>query len=297
MRLRETAVLWVVYQILGGALPARAGTPIEETVSASPDGHVRIDNLSGTVRIEGWDRDEISITGTLGDGAEGVDVDRDENEVVIEVVLPSRSRNVDATDLEIRVPRRSSLGVGTVSAGVEILGVEGSLEIETVSGTIGVHGSGGPLEARSVSGAIDAAGEFSRVEAETVSGDIVVEDARGALVAGTTSGEIDVRGGVFDEVRCSSLSGPLRFEGSPSDGADWEIENFSGPTLLVLPGDVNVHLDVEVFSGSLRNDFGGELRRPEHGPGGSLSTTIGSGDPEAEISVNSFSGSVEIQRK
>jgi hypothetical protein len=258
---------------------------------------VSVENLAGSVEIQGWDRNEISIQGTLGDGAEGVEVDRDEDEVTIEVVIPNHRRRVDGTSLKIRVPHRSMLEVQTVSADVEIEGVEGKLEIETVSGAIGLQGSGGLVVAESVSGAIRVEGEFSRVDVESVSGAILIVGGQRMVSLSTTSGQISVRGGVFAEVQCSSVSGAVSFTGEPSADADWEFENFSGETVLVLPAEVNAHLQVDVFSGSVHNAFGGRVRHPDHGPGGSLSTTLGSGDSHATITINSFSGSVEIGKK
>jgi hypothetical protein len=290
-------IVGCVLPVLGIASLVRAGTPIDQTVPASPGNMVSVENLAGSVEIQGWDRDEISIQGTLGDGAEGVEVDRDEDEVTIEVVISSHRRRVDATSLKIRVPHRSMLEVQTVSADVEIEGVEGKLEIETVSGAIELQGSGGLVVAESVSGAIRVEGDFSRVDAESVSGSIHVDGAYRLISLSTTSGEIVVRGGKFTDVQCTSVSGRLSFEGELSPDADWEFENFSGETLLMIPGSTNAYLDVEVFSGSVRNEFGGRVRRPDHGPGGSLSMAIGSDDSDAEISINSFSGSVEIRKK
>ena len=33
------------------------------------DGRVHIENMAGTIRVIGWARDEVAVTGTLGSGA------------------------------------------------------------------------------------------------------------------------------------------------------------------------------------------------------------------------------------
>ena len=40
---------------------------VNETRTAKPDGEVRIDNLAGTLKIHGWDKNEVRVTGNLGD--------------------------------------------------------------------------------------------------------------------------------------------------------------------------------------------------------------------------------------
>ena len=61
--------------LLAASCAAVAGTPISQTRSV--DAHARIDvsNIKGSVTVSGWDKPEVSITGTLGDGAKGLAVE------------------------------------------------------------------------------------------------------------------------------------------------------------------------------------------------------------------------------
>ena len=61
--------------VLAGALaasPAAAQDAVEERVAAAADGMVLIENAGGQVRVEGWEKNEVAVTGALGSGADRV---------------------------------------------------------------------------------------------------------------------------------------------------------------------------------------------------------------------------------
>ena len=54
--------------------PAMADRTIDETVPAEPDGEVSIELIAGSVLIVGWERNEVRVTGTVGDDVKEVDI-------------------------------------------------------------------------------------------------------------------------------------------------------------------------------------------------------------------------------
>ncbi len=275
---------------------AIAGTPINESVDADADGLVTVENLSGTVVITGWDRNEVEVTGSLSEDATDLIVERDGDEVVVDVKYPRRIRgNVEETDLEIKVPFGSSLEVETVSASIEVDAVNGDLSLESVSGSVDVRTDAESLEAESVSGHIVVIGKISVASAESVSGRVTLEGTEGRAEASTTSGAIEIEGGDFERVSCESVSGRISFEGTPAADGDFSFESLSGSITLRLPADVSAEIEVETFSGSIDSDFAGRVYRPKYGPGASYEEILGDGD--ATISIECFSGSVKVREK
>ena len=95
-----------------------------------------------------------------------------------------------------------------------------------------------------------------------------------------------------------AAGGSIRFAGTPRSGGrapEIQIENFSGPVELELPGSVGAELSVETFSGSIASEFGGEVKRPDNSPGTSLEDRWGDG--RTQISVSTFSGPVQIRKR
>ena len=63
---RPVAALWML-----GALPIAtlaAEDRIDRTMAAEPQGEVQISNVSGTIDVRGWDRNEVKVTGIRIDG-------------------------------------------------------------------------------------------------------------------------------------------------------------------------------------------------------------------------------------
>src|SRR5262245_41709501 len=102
-------VPWVVC-----ALPLAAfagGNAIDRKVAADANGEVIISNVSGTIDVRGWDRNEVQVTGTVGRGVERVDVDTGKGRTVVKVVLPRGSSHDGSADIEVSVPKGSRVEV------------------------------------------------------------------------------------------------------------------------------------------------------------------------------------------
>jgi len=273
---------------------AWAGTPIDERRSVEADAVIGVENLSGSVTVTGSDTDEIHVTGTLGDGAEDLEISGTKRRLDIEVVLPDRARNVEETELEISLPRGCSVTIEGVNLVIKVTGVEGKVEASAVNGSIDIDG-GGSVEVETVNGPIDLRGVGS-VRAESTSGDITIRNARGVVSAETVSGDLELDGGPFSELDLSTVSGSIRFEGGLTDAAECDFESHSGSVILAFDADVSADFDVETFSGDIENELGPKPKKSSrYGPGLELSFYTGGGD--AEVGISSFSGNIKILRR
>ena len=63
-----TLSLAAVLALLLTAPLAAADTPINRRTAADPTGLVEISNTAGHVTVTGWERNEVEVTGSLGDG-------------------------------------------------------------------------------------------------------------------------------------------------------------------------------------------------------------------------------------
>jgi hypothetical protein len=284
--------------MVGAALMAVAGLvqaqSFDETKPFPADGRVAIDNLAGSVRVEGWDRDEIRVEGELGRGVERIDFEVDGERASIEVVIPRRARNVGGTDLQVWVPRGCQLLVKSVSASIEVTDIEGELDLHSVSGDISLRARTTRVRAQSVSGDLEVDGDPEDLELESVSGDIVVLRARGEVRANTVSGTVEIGPDVEAlEGYYQSVSGDVEFEGMVASDGRYEFESHSGSVRILLSREVSADVEVSTFSGSIRNELGPEpQRKGRYGPGEEVHFTLGDGD--AEVQVSSFSGGISI---
>jgi DUF4097 and DUF4098 domain-containing protein YvlB len=296
--MKKNLLVLMALALASGVLWAGESVDVTKSTSATP--MVEIENLAGSVKITGWDQNEVKVTGILGDDTEGLDFSGSGDSVEIEVEIPDsygrRHRDLDA-DLEIWVPVGSSLDVETVSASIRVVGVNGSLELESVSGEVEVDGSPTSADVETVSGNIEISGSQTRVIAESVSGRIELSGVAERVDAATVSGSVEISASNIERGEIEAVSGSVRFTGALSSGARLSAESHSGSVVLNLPADTSARFQIETFSGSINNEFGGgeAERTSRYAPGKRLDFTLGSGD--AQVSVESFSGSVTLRQQ
>ncbi|MGI9202586.1 MAG: DUF4097 family beta strand repeat-containing protein [Woeseiaceae bacterium] len=287
-----------LFKVLGLSLLstlAIADTPINETLDADEDGEVIISNVSGSVEVEGWSRNQVEVTGTLGDRVEELIFERDGDEILIKVKLPRKSSRNAASDLVIKVPEASSLNIDTVSADIEVEGVQGELDLNAVSGDITTTFYGSELDAEAVSGDVEVAGDnqVANVSLQTVSGDIETEDLAGEFRGESVSGDVTAVGGPFERVRAETVNGDILLHAQLSDGGRMDVETINGEVDIDFKGDVSAEIDIETFNGSIRNCFGPEsVRTSKYAPGRELDFTEGSGS--GRVRINTLNGNVRL---
>ena len=270
---------------------------ISETLAADPDGEVSISNIAGSVEVRGWSRDQVEVTGRLGDDVEELIFERDGDEIVIKVKVPKRNvgRKDIRSDLTVRVPEGSSLDIGTVSAGIDVQDVRGDLELESVSGGIDAEVFEGDIEAGTVSGGVDVQGDNKMIDAElsSVSGGISAVGLAGDLEAGSVSGRISVSGDMFEGVDLETVNGRITFRGKLHDDGDMAMESVNGGVDIRIENNVPARFEVETFNGGIKNCFGVKAERTSrYAPGYSMTHEIGSGT--ASVRVETLNGSVNV---
>jgi hypothetical protein len=215
--------------------------PVDEAIGVGPEDAIVIRNSFGSLRITGWDRKEVHVKGMIGKDVVRTDVEKQGGEsVVVDVVLPDAKNYGSlavAAELEISVPRRSSLDVSGIGSDIDIEGVDGAIAIRTIAGTTGIVGAVGdaPLSATSISGAISIKGPFTSVRVGSVTGDILVRGVNGGLEANSTSGMITVENALIETADLTTGMGDISIDCSLSNaGTLLATTNFGGAIELTL---------------------------------------------------------------
>jgi len=277
------------------ATSALASEDVNRTLDAAADGEVTISNVSGSVEVRGWSRNQVEVTGEIGDGVEELVFERDRNDVIIKIKIPRNSSRNSSADLVINVPEASSLQVNTVSADIDISDVQGEQRLESVSGDITTAAFSGEISAESVSGDLEIVGDnqSSEFSFHTVSGDIEVENLSGEMRTESVNGDISMINGAFTRVRGDTVNGDMVFHVSLLDGGRMDIETINGEVDVDFGGDVSARIDIETFNGDIRNCFGPEsVRTSKYAPGRELSFTEGEGS--GRVSINTLNGNVRL---
>ena len=189
--MKPRALIFAALLVAAARLDAQ--TTVDQKLSAAPDVAVSIENMSGSVKVTGWDRGEVQVKGTVGDGGElsflgggkriHVEIESDRNPMGVK------------SDLEVFVPSGSSVAVEGFHATISVTGVTGAVNAETVNGSITQSGAAKQVELQSVNGDIQVAKASGRIQAEAVNGSVVLKDVSGDLEASTVNGRLHVLGG------------------------------------------------------------------------------------------------------
>jgi DUF4097 and DUF4098 domain-containing protein YvlB len=161
----------------------RVREQVHQTVAVGTAPIVRVDNVAGTVRIDGSARSDVDVTATkYGHDADElhsivIDVRREPAGVSIATNYTG-GRHAGGVRYRIKVPGDASVVVGNVAGTVDIAGMRGNIEVSTQAGAITVDagdvGGARAIDLRATTGAVTlwiGPGSSARVEASSTVGD------------------------------------------------------------------------------------------------------------------------------
>jgi len=126
---------------------------------------IELKNLSGTITVETWARNEIRITATMEAPAVHFNPRQTETGLVVDIVGDNRDRrDVGDVNFKIQVPSRSSVDLETRSGQISVSNIQGDLVRAHVwtSGDITLSGvNAGRVFASNTTGNIFFDGEFA----------------------------------------------------------------------------------------------------------------------------------------
>lgn len=206
------------------------GTSIQHRIGA--DGSLTLSDVSGSIRLQGVDGDEVTVVARGSRGEPRLSVRRSEGALVVEPEQRASGflggtfgAGSSAIDFEVRVPRGARVDISAVSADINASGLHGEQSYKSVSGDIDISDTGGSLSLASVSGDVAVAGDRAvELTGTSTSGDVLVAAPRIDLLrVRTVSGDVEVRGSLRAEIAhtVETVSGDLRVDSN--DGVTVEI--------------------------------------------------------------------------
>lgn len=278
------------------AVPVSAQRNLNERIAAAPGVSVQIMNIAGSVKVTGWDRDSIAVTGTVHDTpTERFAIHRSEAGVRIGIWDTTVER-VPPSTIEVRVPARSQVWVRTGSASIFASGLSSGIDVNSVGGDIEIRGSPREVFAESMTGVIVLDVRSAVARAKTVTSTIRIHGVITNASATSVSGNIliehaDIARGSFE-----SVDGELRFVGTIRPAATLGFVTHAGAVEFLLPAATAAEFRVGTYEGSLTNEFDVPVRTTASKIKGSeQGFTLGRGG--AQVNVRTFRGRVVIRSR
>jgi DUF4097 and DUF4098 domain-containing protein YvlB len=255
-------------------------------MDAARDARVHIYNPSGSVKVTGWDREQVAVYASRSN-LRDLELSGDRNRITMRVQ--------NGFSIEVRVPHGAQLIVECGSGSVDISGVDGTVEAESSSGSVQITGAPHSIAATGFSGGVTIMGGGTEItHAESVSGSVVITDAHGVVDAKSSSGSVSVSGDVRD-AHLFSVSGDVEFRGTVASAGRLSAESSSASVELKLPRNTSAEYELTTVSGEIDNEFGPTATHSRNGAGVTLRFSIDGGD--ARIKAASVSGSVHLNSR
>lgn len=282
------------YVMLGAlAAPVAAQTSPPRGFAAAPDVQVRLVNLVGLVRVVGWDRDSVAVSGALPPDAGELVMRGTRDALMIGVERPAGSEGYAGATLEVRVPRGVRLVIKAVHASLSISGVVGDIDAGLAKGRLQIEGAPRSIVAETITGNIECDGPARSVRLRSLSGDIIVRGSAGDLAATTVTGRLSIGGALLRHVRLESTAGTIDVKGRLAADGLLDVQTHSGDIALRLPPTLSASLEASADAGRFRTDFPGVRTRLTRGT--PLKQTLDGG--RGTIRVRTFTGVVELQQQ
>jgi len=131
-----------------------------KTFPLSSGGSFQLENINGSVRVEGWERNEVEVRAVKSSVNDPRDLERvkievcsQPGQVAVHTRYPQGQGVEVAVEYVVHVPSRVLLGnVETVNGSVIVRGVKGGGELRSVNGNVEVFDSSGRFNAKTTNG-------------------------------------------------------------------------------------------------------------------------------------------------
>jgi DUF4097 and DUF4098 domain-containing protein YvlB len=285
--IRTAVAVVTLLMLAAGAL--RAQTSFDTTFAVRPNARLSVQNMTGTINIRGWNRAQMRVQADFERAH--VDVQVSGNQMV-SVKSESRRGNAEV-EYNITVPQGTAVDINGLSVDVGISGVCGALSINSTSGDIDATCLDGDTQIQTISGDITIADARGTLDVSSTSGDIEVRGARSSVTAHAVSGNVSLSEVAGSEVDVETVAGDVEYSGRIADNGRYRFAAHSGDVTVRIQGNPNATVAVSTFSGDFTSDFQIELQ-PGTRVGKEWEFRLGSGS--ARMRVNSFSGTINLQR-
>lgn len=280
------------------AAPLGAQQKVDIRRAVTRDVYVRLNGAFSTLRVTGWQKDSLVMTGTLprdsrlepamggppgGAPATGM-----------KFYIEASTSGAAAGSIELFVPVGATVWAKSGSATIDVTGITGGLDLNIVGGAITVSGSPRELNIESMDGGVTVTGTPTWMRAKTATGDVTIRGSCTDLGITTVSGTVTVRDGSFERSRIESVTGNVIFGAGVARAGSLLIDSHSGNIDLQL-GKASLDIDATTITGSITNSV--STRRPtpgREGRGEELTLSLGTGD--ARATLRSFKGNIRLVR-
>ena len=262
-------------------------TPSDTVVSVQRGDLLRIENFSGELLIQSWDRSEVHIE--FDDRRDSdLEVSRRANRVE---VRPSLRKGRDRNHVYVvSVPVWLPVEIRGAELDVRAEGLGTRLDVMTRDGDISVRNHSGDVVARTLDGVIDVSRSTGNFELRSLDDDVRVFDIQGDLFIEANDGDIQMIGIDAGVVDAGTMDGDIEFSGLIATGGEYQLTTHDGDISFEVPPGAGAEFSVATYSGEFETELPIVVQRLERG--GELNFEVGGGG--AQVHLRAFDGAIRL---
>ena len=274
---------------------APTGSPAQQKIDRqlplNAMGLVKITNLLGSIRVVGWEKDSVSVSGSASAGAKFF---MGGTPVGVKLGLESDQSSAGETaDLVIHVPVRARVWLRATDGDVDVRDFNGELDIGAVNSRVRVKGALKQANVETMAGDVDCVASPEYLRIKTATGRVTWSGSSDDAGILTVSGAITATGGTVTRGRFESVTGDIVFTGGTPRTGSLAFDTHSGDITLILARAI----DAEVTVDAIRVDLLGTRSTTAMPPDKRATTTkfIGKNSMSgATIIARSFKGKITV---
>ncbi len=292
---------------------ALAAQSIDKQLTVDDNLKLNIKVLRGEVKVSSWDKNEISVKGTLDELSEGFILDKQGAQVTLEDKLPRHfnGNNKSGSNLTIMVPKHLTLNAEGLSSSYNLASLAGEIEIYSVSGNVNASDIEKEIFIHTVSGNIKASKLTGKIKLDTISGSITDKNSAGEisyklvsgdLIANTSANNVSIEqisgdGKVqlkkVNELKVKTISGDITLAMTSLESRA-SLDSVSGDIELNIPKSLAANFNINGGpGGKIRNSLtDDEPKKEKYSPTSYLKFQTGTAG--ADIKISTISGSIKL---
>ncbi len=293
-----------------------AAQSIDKQINVGSELKLNIKVLRGKVKIQSWDKQVISVKGTLDELSEGFIFEQQGHSVTLEDKMPRQfsGNDKDGSSLTITVPTNLTLYAEGISSSYQLASLEGDISINSVSGDIHAKDISKHVLIHTISGDINSSGLKGKIKLDTVSGSIKDNNSNGEISYKTVSGSLKIDSEAskvsieqisgdgkvhlqnIDNLEVRSISGDIELSLTGLKSMA-NLDSVSGDISIELPQLINARFNLNGGpGGKIYNRYSDDKPTKEkYSPTSYLK--FQSGEPTANIKINTISGDIELIKR
>jgi hypothetical protein len=239
----------------------KPGEKIDRTMTVDPQTIVTLCVASGTLKVRGWDKNEVHVR-----SLDAAQIDFKRVDKVKDPSIPARRVDVMVLDrsgvgnprldcqavasVEMDVPANATVQVQTRDGDIAITGVAGAYA-GSQNGDIMIDHATKLVEAGSVGGSIYLKDSSGRVNLSSAGGVVEVvnvspSDDEDTFEVGTVSGDIQLNRVSNTKVTAKTVNGTVTMNGPLAKAGLYSFQNMAGDVVLGMPHDASFRLSAKV---------------------------------------------------